>query len=92
MSKYRWRIIAKVKGLGGEREIIYKCDRFPALTVYSRRVRRPHANGEGGWLHTSYFAGCDGVNGEKEFMSLEDAKEYAETVIGHSGIVGERNE
>ena len=85
MSKYRWRIIAKVKVLEGEREIIYKCDRFPSLTVYSRRVCIPYASREGGWLHTDFFVGCDGTDEKKKFMSLEDAKEYAETV-------GERNE
>ena len=55
------------------------------LTVYSRRVRILHASREGGWLHTDFFVGCDGTDKEKKFMSLEDAKEYAETV-------GERNE
>lgn len=85
MSKYRWRIIAKVKGLGGEREIACKCHQFPSLTVYSRRIRIPYASREGGWLHTDFFVGCDGIDEEKKFMFLENAKEYAETV-------GERNE
>ena len=44
--------------------------------IESRKRAIPHSGRAGSWMHTSYFLIWDG--GEKEFMSLKDAKNYAE--------------
>lgn len=47
------------------------------MIVQSRKRHIPHANGVGTWDHTSYFVLWKGHD-VKEFMSLTDAKDYAE--------------
>lgn len=58
-----------------------------AYTIESRKRHIPHAGGrEGTWDHTSYFL-LDCANEVKEFMSLTDAKRYAEEYYKEGGNV-----
>ena len=49
------------------------------LTIESRKRAIPHANGIGTWDYTSYVLLSGFGHVVKEFNSLKDAKEYAET-------------
>ena len=49
------------------------------ITVESRKRHIPHANGQGTWDHTTYFVIYGKGQHEKEFYSLKDAKEWADT-------------
>lgn len=60
----------------GEKTIAYEAAGIPAR-VESRKVRVPHANGQGYWFHTTYFVVReDGT--EKEYWRISEAKEAAE--------------
>lgn len=63
-----------VKG-NGESTVFYESD--TGLQIESRKRKIPHANGEGFWMHTSYFL-IDADGSEKEFYKLADAKAAAE--------------
>ena len=47
------------------------------LTIESRKRHIPHANRGGTWDHTTYWL-LDCCSEVKEFLSLENAKRYAE--------------
>lgn len=66
-----------VKIMGtGEKTIRYESFRNVCI-IESRKRAIPHANGIGGWYHTSYFLiRPDGT--EKEYWTLAAAKEAAE--------------
>ncbi len=70
-----WRkTCTSIRAMSGDRTIRYVCGEW---AIESRRRAIPHANGEGSWLHTTYFLiRPDGT--EKEYYSLRDAKEAAE--------------
>ena len=54
------------------------------ITIESRKRLIPHANGSGGWWHTTYWvlkAGRDKI----ERYSLADAKEWAEKELENDG-------
>lgn len=71
-----WKQAGKtIKGTG-EKTISYEKVGNPNR-IESRKVRIPHANGEGYWFHTTYWLiGPDGS--EKEYWKRSDAEEAAE--------------
>lgn len=72
------------KTVGAEGTTISYCAKNIPVTIQSRKRHIPHANGIGTWDHTSYFVVWQGSD-VKEFMSLRDAKEYAEMLEGTHG-------
>lgn len=72
------------KTVGTEGTTISYCAKNIPVTIQSRKRHIPHANGIGTWDHTSYFVVWQGSD-VKEFMSLRDAKEYAEMLEGTHG-------
>ena len=73
-----WKKTGKSVGPEGT-TVIYQPTNIEAfLTIESRKRHIPHAGGrEGTWDHTSYFL-LDCAKEVKEFMSLTNAKRYAE--------------
>ena len=70
-----WKQAGKtIKGTG-EKTISYEKAGNPNR-IESRKVRIPHANGEGYWFHTTYWV--IGPDGEKEYWKRSDAEEAAE--------------
>lgn len=61
--------------------LTYKATRDDGLVIYiqSRKRHILHANGQGTWDHTTYFVIYGKGQHEKEFYSLKDAKEWADT-------------
>ncbi len=71
-----WRAAAREKYEDGSAMVRYEAEGC-AYAIESRRRPIRHANGIGSWLYTSYWLiSTDGT--EKEFHSLQDAKEAAE--------------
>lgn len=71
----KWEKTGRTVKADGSKTVRYECG---DLAIESRKRPIPHANGVGSWLHTSYFLiKADGT--EKEYWSLSDAKEAAES-------------
>lgn len=66
----------RISGKDGEKTITYKAQGVRAW-IESRKKAVPHANGEGVWMHTTYFV-VHGDGTEQEYWKLSDAKEAAE--------------
>ena len=77
-----WTVADKIKRPNGEYTITYAA-RGCITFIEARRRLIPHANGEGGWLHTSYFLiRPDGST--KEYMRLRDAQRAVEEEENHA--------
>lgn len=71
----KWEKTGRTVKADGSKTVRYECG---DLAIESRKRPIPHSNGVGSWLHTSYFLiKADGT--EKEYWSLSDAKEAAES-------------
>lgn len=73
-----WKKVSRNAGADGSLTIRYECGEY---AVESRKRPIPHANGDGHWMHTSYFLiRPDGT--EKEYWGLRAAKAAAEECHG----------
>lgn len=79
MARWEQRSV-RIYGEYGEKTITYKAQGIDAW-IESRKVAVPHANGQGVWMHTTYFV-CQPDGSEKEYYTLKDAKEAAEMISG----------
>lgn len=66
-----------IYGKYGEKTITYTADGIGAR-IESRKKAVPHANGNGVWMHTTYFV-VQPDGSEKEYWKLSDAKEAAKS-------------
>ena len=74
----KWKKVGRTIHTDGSSEIRYQGGEY---FVESRKRAIPHANGNGYWMHTSYFLiRPDGT--EKEYWSLREAKAAAEALNG----------
>ena len=75
-----WTKVKKEDLGNGEYNIYWRTPPYTRLTIESRRRMIPHANGEGGWLRTTYWVRYpDGL--AKEFIMMCRAKEAAEKYL-----------
>ena len=73
------RLIKEGKKTGPEGTTVFYSIPNSTITIESRKRHIPHNNGKPGtWDYTSYFVLNDGKE-IKEFHSLRDAKEFAES-------------
>lgn len=63
----------------GGTDIVYGCG-DPEVRIESRKRHLPHANGQGGWWHTTYWVVRRGED-VRQLWRLSDAREYAEKLM-----------
>ena len=71
-----WKQVAKTIKATGEKTITYEKP-GKQNRIESRKVRIPHANGDGYWFHTSYWL-IKPDGSEKEYWKRIDAEKAAE--------------
>lgn len=76
MSK--WKKTLTHHNADGTGEVIYKCDGSKEWYAQSKRVAIRHADGNGYWLSTEFWAVNDYTREHKQFSTLKSAKAFVE--------------
>ena len=77
----KWEKVGRKVCANGESTTYYEADgKDGRYVIESRKRAIPHANGDGFWMHTTYWLiNPDGT--EKEYYSLRDAKAAAKMEV-----------